>query len=290
MGAISNALSNAANGLTNSIAGVFNGTNPLIQPQFGSLFGVSLPATPLVSTRDYFLAQLNTWISTPALQSQWICLIDSYPLMLNSSILRNLERTGGNSNAYDINVAKALLTSYPLQKVSGCIFVNSAQIPSEKFTVADVGVDNNRGFIPGIVGSSRDGYASNSLTLGFMETNTSFVDFILRPWVILSSHYGLVRRKQPGLSITCNIVLLHYAKTFQNISMVPRKVFRFYNCVPIMINNQTYGYKEATEVTSYDVSFCYTNYTVENNLYFPLPQIISSIKTGGFKLPKITPF
>ena len=291
---LSNALSNAANSLlgsfVNSLRGVGNGTNPLIQPQVGNLLGINIPATPLISTRDYFLAQLNTWVTTPSLQSQWICVIDAYPQMLNSSIMRNLERTAGINQAYDIDLAKALLTSYPLQRVAGCIFVNVATVPQESFTVENATLDNNRGFIPGIVGSNREGYAGKPLTLSFLETNTSFVDFVLRPWTILASHYGLVRRKDERFNITCNIILMYYAKTYQNVSMIPRKIFRYYNCVPTTITQQQVDYVEKNETTSFDVNFAYTNYTVENNLYFPLPQIIKSITTNNFKIPTISPF
>jgi len=290
MGALSNALSNAARSLTNNIGGVFNGQNPLVQPQIAQILGVSIPATPLISTRDYFLAQLNTWLTSPALQSQWICVIDRFPTTLNSSILRTLERTAGNYNAYDINIAKASLTSFPFQRVAGCIFANSIQMPGESYSIESASVDNNRGFIPGIIGGKRSSYAENQLSLGFYESNTSFIDFVLRPWVMLASHYGFVTRKEPKFNIKCNITLLYYSKTFQNVSMIPRKVFRFYNCVPTTINSQKYSYTEVDYVESYEVNFAYTNYTIENNLYLPLPQIINSYKAGKLEIPKISPF
>ena len=294
---LNNALSDAQRVLTNSgesflsnARGLLNGTNPLVQPQIAQIAGISLPATPLISTRDYFLAQLNSWFTTPSLVSQWICVIDAYPPALNSNILRNLERTAGNYNAYDINVAKALLTSYPLQRVAGCIFANEVQIPGESYSVESIAIENNRGFIPGLASGARTSY-TDGLQIGFYESNTSFVDMVLRPWVILASHYGYITRKDPKYRIKCNITMLFYSKTFQNVSMIPRKVFRFYNCVPTKIALQNFNYAEKTETTSNSVNFAFTNYTVENNLYLPLPQIISSAKIKSSSLiPKITPF
>jgi len=297
MGLLNNALSNAQRVLTNAgesflanARGVLNGTNPLVQPQIAQIAGVNIPATPLISTRDYFLTQLNSWFTTPSLVSQWICVIDAYPPALNSNVLRNLEITAGNYNAYDLNVAKALLTSYPLQRVAGCIFANTVQIPGESYSVENVAIENNRGFIPGLASGARAGYA-DGLQIGFYESNTSFVDMILRPWVILASHYGYVTRKDPKYRIKCNITMLFYSKTFQNVSMIPRKVFRFYNCVPSSVAIQNFDYSEKTEVTSFDVKFSFTNYTVENNLYLPLPQIIAAAKTDPSSLiPNVTPF
>lgn len=290
MGAISNALSNAARSLYNNATGIITGQNPLVQPQIVQVLGVNVPATPLISTRDYFLAQLNTWLTTPSLNSQWICVIDRFPTTLNSGIIRTLERTGGNYNAYDLNIAKSSLTSYPFQRVAGCIFANSVQIPGESYDIKSASVENNRGFIPGIVSGSRASYAENELTLGFYESNISFIDFVLRPWVLLASHYGYVTRKEKQYDIKCNITVLLYSKTFQNVSMIPRKVFRFYNCVPTTINTQKYDYNEKEFVESFDVNFSYTNYTVENSMYLPLPQIINTYKAGKLEVPKISPF
>jgi hypothetical protein len=297
MGALNNALSNAQKVLTNATqsllgnaTGLATGTNPLVQPQIVQIAGVNLPATPLISSRDYFLTQLNSWFSAPSLVSQWICVIDMFPPALNSSILRNLERTAGNYNAFDINVAKSLLTSFPMQRVAGCIFANSVQIPSEELSVEAVTVKNNRGYIPGIISNNRADYSSG-IQLGFYESNTSFVDMVLRPWVMLASHYGFVTRKDPKYRIKCNITMLFYAKTFQNVSMIPRKVFRFFNCIPTQVSQQNYDYSEKSEVTSFDVRFNFTNYTVENNLYLPLPQIIAAAKTQSVPaLQKIVPF
>jgi hypothetical protein len=278
--AINDALANALRGLFGNAGGLLTGQNPIIQPQIASLIGFNIPATPLISTRDYFLTQLQSWISTPTLQSQWIALIDRFPPTLNSGILKKLEQIGGNSNAYNIDIAKLLLTSYPLQRVAGCIFCNSFNVPPESCSVESVAIDNNRGFVPGVISGKRAGYAESPLNLGFMDTNSSFVDLVLRPWVMLASHYGHVSRRDQFFSVKCNITLLSYGKTYMNVSMIPKKVFRFYNCVPITVPVEEFTYDEPGSVKSHTVNFSYTNYTVEDNLYLPLPQIIDSAKAN----------
>lgn len=290
MGALSNGLSNVLQSLVGNFAGVFNGSNPLTQFQIGQVLGTNIPGVPIVSSRDYFLAQLNSWVSTPALQSQWICLIDSFPPSLNSDMLRSLERTGGVNAAYDINSARTILTMYPFTNVSGCIFANTVQIPSESYRVENASVDNNRGFLPGIISSSREGYAEKPLEIGFLETNTSFIDNVMRPWVMLASHLGHVTRKDSKYSVKTNISIYFYSKTYQNLNMIPRKVFRFYNCVPIQVQQQLFDYTEKDTVPGYTVNFSYTNYTVENNLYLPLPQLIKTIETNAAALiPQVSP-
>lgn len=290
MGALNNALSNALQSLVGNFAGGFNGTNPLTQFQIGQVLGINIPGVPIISSRDYFLAQLNSWVTTPALQSQWILLIDSFPPALNSGMLKNLERTGGVNAAYDINAARTILTLYPFTNVAGCIFANTVQIPSESYAVENASVENNRGFIPGIISGNREGYAGKPLEIGFMETNTSFIDNVMRPWVMLASHMGHVTRKDPKYSVKTNISVYFYSKTFQNLNMIPRKVFRFYNCVPTQVQQQLFDYEEKTTVPGYTVNFSYTNYTIENNLYLPLPQLIKTIQTNASALiPQISP-
>ncbi len=288
MSFISNGLSLAANTLFqaagNSLGGVFTGTNPVIQPQFGSLFNISIPGTPLISTRDYFLTQLNSWITSYPLMSQWVAVIDSYPAALNTTVLQELERTGGNRNAYDINLAKTILTSAPFQRVSGCIFANNVVIPGESYAIKAASVPNNRGFIPGIVAGDRSDYTSKPLSINFFETSTSFIDFVIRPWIMLASHYGFVAREgdtprsKSLLNVKTNITLLFFNRTYQNVSMVPRKVFRFYNCAPISMNLQDYSYEEPSSVKGFNVNWAYTNYTIENNLFLPIPTLINSFK------------
>lgn len=290
MGFISNGLSDLARSVANNFTGVFNGNNPLTQLQVGNILGSNIPSIPIVSSRDYFLAQLNSWITTPALQSQWILLIDGFPAALNSGMLRSLERTGGVTAAYDIDQARTVLTSYPFQRVAGCVFANTVQIPSESYAVDNAGVENNRGFLPGLISGNRQGYASNPLEVGFMEINTSFIDNVMRPWVMLASHLGFVTRKESEYDIKTNITILFYSKTYQSLNMIPRKVFRFYNCVPTMVQQQFFDYSEKENVPGYTVNFSFTNYTIENNLYLPIPQLIQTIRTDPNALiPQISP-
>jgi len=297
---MNNPLTNAFQGLTNNVLGVGRGTNPLSQPQITNLLGFNIPGVPLISTRDYFLLQLQSWLTSIPLQSQWIAVIDTFPVALNTRILQQLERTDGGKKGYDIDQAKTLLTSFPFQKVIGCVFAQGAQLPSESFNVKDVTMGasgKNRGFIPGIMSEGRAGYSGVPLRLGFLETNTSIVDNVFRPWVMLASHLGLVAYPNdvPGQkdfrNVKCNITVLCYTRSYQNISQIPRKVYTFYNCVPILINNINLGYDEPTTSITYDVNFTYTNYTIENSMYFPLADIINNVSSivNGKYTPAISP-
>ena len=291
---LNNPFSNAIDSLLGNIGGVFTGTNPLTQPQVGKLFGFNIQGKPLISTRDYFLTQLESWLTAIPLQSQWIVLIQSFPTCINTDILQGLERTGGDYNNNDVNMAKGILTSYPFQKVSGCLFSQSVVIPGEKMNYKQTSISNQRGFLPGIVSNGRE--SSNALTIEFLETNTSFTDFVIRPWIIAGEHFGFAARENDSVyrkdhrNVKTTIYVMEYTRTYQHVSMIPRKVWTFFNCAPVSVSPRTLNYNEPNTAPVMSTSWTYTDYAIANSLYLPLPNIIDKI-SSAFKgdFPKISP-
>lgn len=258
----------------------------LAQPNI-NLLGVNIPAVPLISFRDYFLATMESWVTSLPLRTQYVAFFDTFPAGLNTNFIQTLEPTDASKKNFDINGAKKVLTSYPLQGIVGCIFLQGADIPGENLTGDSARIDNNRGFIQGSILQGREAYASNNLTLQFRETNTSFVDMIMRPWLILASHAGYVARKRTDpLNCKTNITLVQYTRSYQKISQIPRKVWHFYNCVPLNVSTRNLSY-DSESMESYNVSFLYDNYGIENNLYLPLPDIITRISKNS--IPRISP-
>lgn len=295
MGAFNNPLSDAYNSIKDNVNGVFSGRNPLTQPQVGELFGFNIQGAPLVSTRDYFLLQLESWLTAIPLRSQWIVLIQPFPLCINSQILQGLERMGGDEKNFDISRSKNILTSFPFQKVNGCIFAQSVTIPSETMSTAKAAIQNNRGFLPGIVSNGRR--IDNELSVDFLETNTSFTDFVIRPWVIAAEHFGFVAREKDSTrsrdfrNVKSTMYVMEYSKTFQNVSMIPKKIWTFFNCAPISTDSYRLNYDEPNSAATISTKWTYTDYAVANSLYLPLPDIINRI-SGVFngKFPNISPF
>ncbi len=61
--------------------------------------------------------------------------------------------------------------------------------------------------------------------------------------------------------------------------------------MPTSVGNKNLTYdQESLEIDS--TTWAFSNYTVENNLYLPLPDILNKINKGGFKslIPRISPF
>jgi hypothetical protein len=283
MSGILNSIGNATKGLA-TIGGITNqGGLPAPSVVVSNL---AIPGVPLISFRDYFLTSLESWFASIPLRTQFIVLIESFPDDLTTSIMQQLELVQADKKGWDIDKAKSVLTSYPFNNVVGCLFVDGASIPDDVLTAEVASIPNNRGFTQGGVLGNREAFASNNLTIQIRETNTSFVDLVMRPWVILSAHRGFIAQELPQRNIKTNITVIQYAKTFQNISQIPRKIWRYYNCAPLSVGTRNLTY-DTEDIESYDVSWLYDYYTIENSLYIPLPDIISKIGKGN--IPRISP-
>ncbi len=250
------------------------------------LIGANIPFAPLVSFRDYFLDNFNQWTNAIPLNTQFVILIENYPPGLSTTNLRNLEPITV-SNGFDIDIASSILTNAKNQSIIGCIFANGFQIGSEQLEAQEAPIDNNRGFIPGTILGNRAGFAGNQFQINFRETNTSFTDVIMRPWLIMAAHHGYVARDPGSTSesekdMKCNITILQYSRSDKGLSQIPRKTWRFFNCVPTSLDTRTHTYGDDEGVQNFNVSFAYDKYEVANNLYLTVEQFIKNINPFGF--------
>ena len=273
---ILNSVNNALRGVTNPINKIIGGT--IAQPGL-SLFGTNLPGSPLVSFRDSFLRSLSQWNTSIPLNTQFIVLIDSFPPGLTTQVLRELEPVV-SSQGFDINLAKETTTNFKNQGMVGCIFANQFSIPDDTVEADKATIINNRGFIPGSVLKNRNNFGNFNLSL--RETNTSFVDFVMRPWTIMSSHYGLVARNPNDPSEVLknpktNLTVVQYTRSKEGLSQIPRKTWRFYNCVPTSVSNRDYGYQEDEGVKNFNTTWTFDNYEVSSNLYLSINEMIKAI-------------
>ena len=88
---MNNPFSSAIRGLGKNVSGLLTGQNPLAQPQITSVFGFSVPGTPLISTRDFFLSQMESWFSAIPLRTQCMLLIQGYPALLQTQVVHSLK-------------------------------------------------------------------------------------------------------------------------------------------------------------------------------------------------------
>mgnify|MGYP001596073406 CR=1 FL=1 len=241
-------------------------------PQIGTSILGNIPSIPAISPQNFYLQQMESWVSAPSNASQWVILFDSFPKTLKTEVLRELEYTHGEG----WNVPYKQLTNYFLQKMIGCVFAQTVKIPRERVEVSYP--DSFRGFRGSPVAQNRSPH--QNLELGFLETNLSFVDGICRPWAALTAHKGLVARPDDE-SIKTNITLIQYAKTNQNLSPIARKMWTFFDVCCTNVASVPYDYKNGDVEVRSGVEFSYSNYQVYHTTYIPIFSLIDKFSNGG---------
>jgi hypothetical protein len=225
-------------------------------------------ANLFASPYAYYLELLGEWPTNLGLASQWLTYFDFGSVnclqgTLQSQLLNRESSLGYNGWALNNNVTKYLLDGrlqYSVDNLTGCVFARQVNLPSDGVEAGNVGLDYGGFQAPATV-SNRDKY--KKLSVVFLETNASFLDLIIRPWIVLVGYNGLVARSSNSSKAVkanfADVVML--AKTGVSNRMQPRKIYRFYNLAPVSIEGEEYSYMQ--EGMKYStVSFVYDGYTV----------------------------
>ena len=176
-----------------------------------------------------------------------------------SNVVKEYEPVGYNAEQMT-TTQKNILTDFNMKKL-GCIFAQGCVVPGETHSIENPSVQNSMGFLPGVISGNRSPLAQ--LTVQFRETNTSFTDTVIRPWVIALSHYGLVARPRgDARNIKRDIEVIQLAKVASGHPLIIRKRFLFHNCVPTTVDTNELTH-DGTEMKIYTVPFHYTNYSIK---------------------------
>lgn len=147
-----------------------------------------------------------------------------------------------------------------------CFFANGVTLPSESIGQKRVGMqdiygDQSGGLLSGVVTTSREQRGPLSLTL--LETNASFIDLVIRPWILAVSHYGLYGRlESSAYCVKTNIIVLQFDHRSKTINKI-RKKFTFFGCAPTNFVPLTVTYGKA-DTSIINVEWVYNHYTLES--------------------------
>lgn len=246
------------------------------------------------SYTENFLQNLEKWEFAIPMKFLWLVQIEHIPETINAQNMwntnhagpevstGNVASAGSNHKVWAIDQGKSEITKDVFMaagnKNHGCILAQGVVLPGETYQINDVAINNNMGFLPGKVGGNRPG--NQELTIQFRETNRSFPDLVLRPWIMLASHYGLVARPFGDTrNIKTNIRIIQLAKTYQHMPLIERKIWHFYNCVPTSMDGKELSY-DTNEIHLYSVKWSYTHYGIES---LPNQDMSAYMNREGFK-------
>lgn len=222
-----------------------------------------------------FLSNFETALPKGA---QWVLFFDGLPDIVNTilSTIREREPRGWNIDALANSISKNEI----IQTTKGCLFAQAVEIPGEGIVAQPEGIQMN-GFIRTSTGLGRNDY-SNGIRIAFLETNYSFVDAVIRPWVITTGHLGLIARTQPLQQYRCKIYVyklgVQEGPTFSQDAVTKQwsiaregtapvilQKYTFHGACPISITGEEYNYSPVTGPVIRETTFLYDYYTVSKD-------------------------
>lgn len=214
----------------------------------------------------YFHKMVCQWAYNVAQQYSFVIVIQAHnkDYLLNQfrSKIQTVEPPG-----WDVGSIVDDTWKRETQEVVGCIFANSVRIPGENVNVERVGLTegSRRGFINAPIINGRNDFSP--LEIGFNETNQSFVDGVLRPWIIVAAHDGLLARARNN-SIKSTIDIYQLARAMDSTEIpkknIVRKHWTFEDCVPINLVDEDMAYN-TIDYGKRQVQFVYNSYNLVGN-------------------------
>ena len=210
---------------------------------------------------EYFFNQV---ISTPAgalpKGAQWIVVFDGFPSVIGSVADFEPSFAGGK---WDIQkaLAKAQIPAY--QSTIGCVFAQAINVIGDGFMSENVGIKNS-GLIGSFVGKQRNEFGN--LTIEFLDTNTSFVENLIRPWAIVTSHLGMIAYPPNDPSnYRTNITLYKLGITAPDVPPFIRQKVGYFGACPITVDSESYDYNTVSAPHKRTATFAYHYYNIDSS-------------------------
>ena len=232
--------------------------------------GVTLPSLDKRNLRESFFELLKDFSTFPASQNLFLVKLYSLPEALTDANQKDLGITHSSSTV-GVDKARSVYEKY----ITGSEYTYLAtgvDLTTEKLAVSNKGNLIN-GYLPvGPFVDSRE-YPDSDLDIQFSETNISFVDSIIRPWIQLYSVHG----NFDDVDLTTNIDIFFLAKeqvttraTFKSIlfgssvgAPVVRKIYKYSDCIPYnIVSANTAEYKAETDIGSIATKWRFSTYDV----------------------------
>ena len=215
----------------------------------------------------YYLDVISNWPTAIAPESQWFVNFDleTVTALKTVSNVQKYDSGSGSDTVWNIpqgtvNNLISKENQFATESLIGCVFAREVTVPGESIDAGNVGLDYG-GYQAPATSNGRNKYGK--LHIVFSETNSSFLDFVIRPWIILVCYYGLLARadKSPK-KVKCNYAdVVYIAKTGPYSPSIQRKIIRYFNIAPVSIGSISNTY--ASEGMQYKgVDFVYDSYSV----------------------------
>ena len=230
---------------------------------------VKLPSLDKQNLRESFFELLQNFPTYPAARNFFLVKLNSLPAALTDA---NQKSLGITRNSPGIDKAKSVYEKY----ITGNEYMYLAT--GIDLTTETLGVNNKgeypNGLLPVGPFMEQREYPDNDLDIAFSESNISFIDTIIRPWIQLYSVHG----NFDDLDLTTDVDIYFIAKeqlttrkkTFGSVlfgtsggSPVVRKIYKYRDCIPYNIVDASVAqYESEQDIGSVAVKWRFSTYDV----------------------------
>jgi hypothetical protein len=183
----------------------------------------------------------------------------------------------GKAKEWQIEKAANAVLGEDFQKNKGCVFAQAIDIPGESIVVNPEGNIMSNAFRRPYVGQGINQLPEMRMT--FVDTNVSFADNFLRPWVLATGNFGMIARDRTDVknyrtNITC------YKLGAYSSDKPPAVVLKitFFDACCISVANEELNYAPMSTPVMREARFIYNYYSVSdaknNGNFFLTPPVI----------------
>jgi len=155
----------------------------------------------------------------------------------------------------------SIMVSSGLQAGKGCLLVQAVSLPGQSMVVNPEGSIMSNNFVRDYVGQGRNAFPE--LRVVFLETNTSIIDNIMRPWAIATSKYGLWAN--PTNNYRCDITVYKILAGSDTKEAPKVSSITFHNACCVSVGGLELNYAPHTSPATTEAQFVYQGMSVKGS-------------------------
>lgn len=213
---------------------------------------------PIPLAPDFLKSLLSTHIGSLPKVPIWAVSFAEIPLWVIQNITYIHSGYSGTLKQPDNDLTNKLAKGV-LHDSRGCLFAQAISVPGDGFTSNAEGQQNN-GLYREYINQGRDDH--NKIKISFLDTTISFTENIIRPWVVATSHLGMVARSG-YLNYRTDMFLYRWSPGLGGSEPFIYQTWVFHKACPINVSNENIEYSPQSGVIRRDVEFIYQSYNTQ---------------------------
>jgi len=195
--------------------------------------------------------------------AQWVVAFGKRPGDLGSVILPAIKKAlSYEGKTWMIDKASEAVLGNDFQNNKGCVFAQAIDIPGESLVVNPEGNIMSNAFLRSYVGQGRNQMPEMRMT--FLDTNVSFADNFLRPWVIATGNFGMWANTNRDEQYRTDIICWKLGAYSAGTSPAITQIITFYDACCTSVANEELNYAPMTSPQMREGSFIYNYYSVSD--------------------------